>query len=779
MTAPDFKPVPTFSVVINTTDRARPLRTLLRGLEQQSYRDFEVIVVVGPTQDDTLAMLAPFADRLRVIRCPVANLGHSRNLGIQAATGEIVAFIDDDASPSVNWLAQLAAVFVDPQVDATGGAVFRIDPPHAEVQFRLGVASSLAEAVDVRDSWLQGLTSPRLGRALAPRVMGTNMAMRRQALLDIGGFDEFYEWVYDETDLCLRLAAAGKLVQPVHEAVVYHAPASSRYREVHKQTARWWILTKAALYFTLQHGRRTREDWSKIGLRCLYLMHGRFLWGVQQHQQGVFSIGQVVRMWIGETRGWAAGIPAGLWGAPRLMPVAAGIGGQPSSPDQGPAQAPPKVVRFPAGNPSRTAFDPVTGATPQIAFPTAPLRICLLSAAYPPLQSEGVGRHTQLMAQGLFELGHTIHVVAEGAREQTVFAGGAYLHRIPASRIRYPQYRTLPKTHQLLNYSHSVHEKVLRLQANDGIEIVDSPVWGLDGLVTVTSGLLPVVVRPQTALRQVSELQHNLHDDFRAVGELEQALIARAAALAPNSNATVKALQSVYHLSDLPKVPAYRVIPHGIIPVTEAEVRPVAPTAALEKATILYVGRLEKRKGILDLFAAIPRVLQHLPGVHFVIAGADNSVADGFQPRTGFSYPDYFAREHPTALANVQFTGAVSEEELQTLYQRCDLFLAPSLYESFGLIYLEAMNYGKAVIGCTTGGVPEVVENGVTGLLVDPEAPAQLAEAIVKLLRNPRLLHDYGLAGRQRLLERFTYVQMARSFAELYQATLAQQGARQ
>ena len=93
----------TFSVVVNTTDRAASLHTLLRALEHQSYPHFEVVVVVGPTRDNTAAVLAQYGGRVRVLQCPVANLSVSRNLGLQAALGEIVAYIDDDAVPARNW----------------------------------------------------------------------------------------------------------------------------------------------------------------------------------------------------------------------------------------------------------------------------------------------------------------------------------------------------------------------------------------------------------------------------------------------------------------------------------------------------------------------------------------------------------------------------------------------------------------------------------------------------------------------------------------------------
>jgi hypothetical protein len=237
----------------------------------------------------------------------------------------------------------------------------------------------------------------------------------------------------------------------------------------------------------------------------------------------------------------------------------------------------------------------------------------------------------------------------------------------------------------------------------------------------------------------------------------------------------VAALHSVYGLGPQAR---YLVVPHGIVPAPEEQIRPVAPAHTGAPRTVLYVGRLEQRKGILDLFAAIPSVLARHPNTRFVIAGADNSHADGFQARHGADYPTYFARHYPQARPAVTFLGHVTEETLQSLYQQCDLFVAPSLYESFGLIYLEAMNYAKPVVGCRAGGIPEVVEDGVTGRLVDPEAPAQLAEAIAALLAAPQSLHELGMAGRARLVSRFSYLAMARGFAQVYRAVLQEQHAR-
>lgn len=399
-----------------------------------------------------------------------------------------------------------------------------------------------------------------------------------------------------------------------------------------------------------------------------------------------------------------------------------------------------------------------------------PLHICLLSMAYPPHKIDGVGRQVHLMAQGFHELGHQVHVITWGERESVSFYDGAWVHRVPFTLERYGRYRPYPRLHHVLNYSHVVYEKLRQLVQEAGIQVVDSPLWQMDGLVTAVSHTIPTIVHLQTASKQISNIQHERDTDSRLLGEMEQTLIQQANHLVPNSEATWQAIQKVYGVN--PSADRCTIVPIGILPGPDEAIRPFNPATTPESLTVLYVGRLEKRKGIQELFTAIPTVLQQLPQSRFVIVGADNSVADGFQARHGTPYPEYFQRMYPHLADRVQFTGGVSDAELQAYYQTCDLFVAPSLYESFGIIYLEAMNYAKPVIGCRAGGIPEVVAEGETGLLAEPGDANSLAVAIVTLLQAPAQLRAMGLAGRQRLLQKFTHLQMARQSADVYQQTI-------
>lgn len=748
----------TFSLVVNTVDRAKSLQALLRALEQQAYPHFELIVVVGPTQDDTLNVLATYNDRVQILRCSTANLSQSRNIGLLAARGDIVAYIDDDAVPSYHWLTQLNRLFADPLLSGTGGKVYCVNPDQPFIQHHLGIASGLAEQVDVRTSWLADIVPPGSGYQWHGRMMGTNMAYRRRDLLEIGGFDEFYQWVYDDTDVALRLVNAGKLVHPVKETVVYHAPASSRNRQVNTASGNWWIQTKAAFYFNIKNGPKGGNSWRDINLRNLHLWHGHLLWYRNLRRHRKISWGQYSKMYVQELRGVLSGAYHGLRRQVHdISPVSAQSminTTDPIRPFQNEASATQAVV------------DPISKRQPLITMPDPPLRICLMSMAYPPHQYEGVGRHTNLMAQGLFELGHTVHVITRGDKDAVSFYDGAYVHPIQYQCERYNQYRIYPRLDNSLNYSHAAYDRVRQLMLNDGIQVVDTPLWQMDGLVTAVSNTIPVALRLQTATKQITDIQREQSTDARLLGDMEQKLIQQAHYLVPNSQATLTAVQKVYDVQPTPG--RYTIIPHGIIPVEDEAIRPFPLQNPPDTLTVLYVGRLEKRKGILDLFAAIPQIVQRVANVRFIIVGGDNSHQDGFQKKTGLDYATYFARQYPNLTNHVQFKGAVSDDELQRQYQVCDLFVAPSLYESFGLIYLEAMNYAKPVIGCRAGGIPEVIDEGMTGLLAEPGDPQSLADAVITLLQSPEKLYEMGMAGRHQLMQKFTHIEMARNFAVAY-----------
>ncbi len=229
------------SVVINTLDRADQLERTLQSLGQLRYPAFEAIVVHGPCRDRTPEVLARFAPAIRVGACPEANLAMSRNIGVAMARGEVVSFLDDDAFPEPDWLDRLAAAFSDPRVGGAGG--FIRDRDGIRFQHQAIVADRLGEA----QSFPQLPADPGPGRYFSPT--GTNVAIRRAALLQIGGFDEEYAYFLDETDVNLRLTDAGWRLVPVPDAEVHHKFAASNLRRTDRVPRSLHLIARSKSYF--------------------------------------------------------------------------------------------------------------------------------------------------------------------------------------------------------------------------------------------------------------------------------------------------------------------------------------------------------------------------------------------------------------------------------------------------------------------------------------------------------------------------------------------------
>ena len=296
---------PTVSIVINTLDRAEWLRRLLPALATLDYPAFEVVVVNGPSRDDTDTLLGSLAGRIKALRVPVANLSQSRNVGIAAAAGEVVVFIDDDALPAVpDWLRRLVAPLVDdPSLGGAGGPVLRGDTD--EWEFHGRVASDYGEFREPFEASAQGIVAD--GRHWVRYTQGNNCAFLRDALLAIGGFDEVFSYYLDETDVCLRLARAGRPIGFAPTAIVRHYSASAAHRRSwHDRN--WDVMARSDTYFCLKNG----ADPLVHRLRRMAAL-AREKWPYQAivvyHRQGAYGR---LRRWRYLAR-WGRGMLAGLW----------------------------------------------------------------------------------------------------------------------------------------------------------------------------------------------------------------------------------------------------------------------------------------------------------------------------------------------------------------------------------------------------------------------------------------------------------------------------------
>jgi glycosyltransferase involved in cell wall biosynthesis len=184
------------------------------------------------------------------------------------------------------------------------------------------------------------------------------------------------------------------------------------------------------------------------------------------------------------------------------------------------------------------------------------------------------------------------------------------------------------------------------------------------------------------------------------------------------------------------------------IPEVLADGRPVILTVARMVAS-------ERYKGHDVVLHALPSVIAEVPNLAYVVAGDGDDL-----PRLERLTRELGLTEH------VLFTGAVSESELAALYDRSDVFVLPARTvtddhnpkgEGFGIVFLEAMAFGKPVIGPNYGAPAELIRDGENGLLVDPDDPTSVARAIIKLLTNPDLADAMGRAGSNWVRTRYSY----------------------
>ncbi len=232
------------SLVIASRGRPNHLSRLLKALRFQREAAFEVIVV-SDLPPETVASLAPETCRPRFVSCGQANVSKARNLGVEASGGEIVAFCDDDAVPEPRWLARLAHGFTDPEVHSACG--FTRGRNGVSYQWKAMEIDGYGNDHPLEIAHAQKRQEPI-------KTVGTNMAFRKSALVEVGGFDEAYRFFLDDADLNMRLARLGGATWVDPEAEVQHAFAPSNQRHPNRVPKTLFEIGASKAFFCHQHG---------------------------------------------------------------------------------------------------------------------------------------------------------------------------------------------------------------------------------------------------------------------------------------------------------------------------------------------------------------------------------------------------------------------------------------------------------------------------------------------------------------------------------------------
>jgi glycogen(starch) synthase len=404
------------------------------------------------------------------------------------------------------------------------------------------------------------------------------------------------------------------------------------------------------------------------------------------------------------------------------------------------------------------------------------MRICLVSQEYPPeTGGGGIGTQTYHKAQGLSARGHDVHVVAASPDSEawSYRDGNATVHRIP-----YPALCSLGSAESTswLLYSAKVAEKLAELNGRHGFDIFQFPEYGAEGFLFQTDTFqyrsAKYVVQMHGPLSMFVEHMGwpDRGSTFHEVGSfMERTVLKHADKLLASSRNTAQFCQRSYGID----ASAVEVIYSGL---DTTRFHPVLkPRCSAVK--LLFVGNIVGNKGATLSVRALVELQRRFPELQLRMIGkGERSYIEELR-----QYADKGG-----AGGNLDILGYVPYSELPAHYAWADIFVGPSSFEPGpGNTYLEAMASGRPVVACNSGGTPEVVLNGETGLLVPPADLKALVGAIEKLVLDLDMRERFSQQARKWIESRFTLDKYVERVESIYQelllpgnATEAKQGKR-
>lgn len=449
-----------FSVIINTDNRLEYLKRTLSGLRYQKYTNFEVCIVCGPTPDGTRDYVRSLTTGAKVAHCEERNLSRSRNIGIAMAAGDIVAFIDDDSVPEAEWLADLARSYTDISVGAVGGFVY----DHTGVRFQAEYVT--IDRLGYPAEWSKPV--PHLNFPFSqevPHLLGTNCSFRRSVLLEVGGFDEEYEYFLEETDLCCRINDAGYKIVQRADAFVHHKFAPSHLRNSNRVVKNWYPLIKNRIYFGIRNGlnHHSIDRATAAGLRD---GKGWEIAVIKDVAKGDLTQDDLNRFYQEAKEALRDGHARGLEPAKYLKPATLADHQSPFAP-------------------YAIQDDDVKDRV-----------VCLVTEDYPPAQDCAMTRRFSQLAHSLANKGHHVHVLTAAQGPATLdFEEGVWVHRLGNHTFPAPFSSSSPPSAihgPVWDHGGSIREEVLAINRRRKVDLVYCPSTDGEPLAFLLDGQLPL-----------------------------------------------------------------------------------------------------------------------------------------------------------------------------------------------------------------------------------------------------------------------------------------------
>lgn len=397
-----------------------------------------------------------------------------------------------------------------------------------------------------------------------------------------------------------------------------------------------------------------------------------------------------------------------------------------------------------------------------------PAKVCFISPEYWPLTG-GTGSYVYYLSNELLKNGYRIYVVTGGNQAQDVQVNP----RLDVSFLKIPK-TPIVKSFMLAAAS---NRKLQSVKQTAGVDITHPqlpltpnfavpPRFGKTLVCTVHS----TWKGEAEAIRGEPYMRLNANEKFlvsfnRFLRFFEEGMLHRARRIIAVSNFTKWELTNYYN------IPADKitVIHNGVDtrkfqPAQDKRKVKMALGFNPDDPAIVSVGRLYARKGLFTLIESMPAVVKRFPRAKFVISGK------------GQSDEMHKLIAHAQCLGvkdNIIFTGYTPDKELPKLYQAADVFAFSTFYEHHPFAVLEAMATGLPVVTTWVGGIPETVQNGKNGYLVEPFNPTQFSDKILHLLQHPAEATEMGAQARKTILDQYDWRIVVKDAIKVYEKALS------
>ncbi len=404
------------------------------------------------------------------------------------------------------------------------------------------------------------------------------------------------------------------------------------------------------------------------------------------------------------------------------------------------------------------------------------MRIAYISYEYPIDNGRGgIGTYVQQIAAAVASKGFDVHVFAgSSTRNFTEYTSGYWVHLIKCDNVNDFRNEVVPV--------YEIYQGEAKFDLIESAEI-NRDAWGIKRrypqvplvirlhapnylVENLKKRYTPFFVKLRFFLGGLRRLKWDLGywGSYKKESDFEY----QFAQLADGVTAPSEAMKSwaVKHWNFPEK--KIKVIPNIFFPPPEFLQIPVLKEISHKR--IVFFGRLNVLKGLVNATKAMKKILKEYPDWQFRVIGDD-----GGGPYPGTSMKRWIKKTLYPVIKRVEFLDGMNYEKIPASIKNSEIILLPSLFESFSYTCIEAMAAGKAVVGSKVGGMKDILQNNKSGLLIDPENYSEIYTALKKLIEDNKLRYLLSMNARERVLTKYDAAFAVDKFVNYYSQLIAEQ----